>query len=1764
MSNNKDYAEELLQSIDTVISARISALNYDRTIVCTITDDSKREQGQYAVTDGSTTFEAYGEEGKYSNDMQVQVTIPGGDWTSQKVIIGRYVSGDGPITYRSPTSGITNLTGNLIDYDRVLQVTGSKIVRQYARGKGGTLNGKEYEAASAAVFPIRRDAWKAIDRDKLKFLCVKGEFRSWMNQYQFTSGNYGIEIIINDDITFQLDSSKDMFGDVYGFVDYVSQEQAFSIPSDIESIDSISIKFYQKGNFNYRHETEGIIPLPITEQCQLWVRNLQVYIGGPSEETGPHISAKDNNIIYYPNRKNPEDNCKRTVKIVWSEIDSDGQGVELNLNDNDTIEWYIDTKDGQLQRLDSDEYNNKHEIEITCLKDMAYTEVQAIVKRYENTLDKRMTYKSNILRFENYNSKVLSDLQLRINNVYDSDQSSYAKNSYTCYDQYYNVLTVEGESITESDLNRTVQIEWYSQSGTIGKSFFDKAKVEWEIPDSKTMINKIEDETTTEIDAPQQIGVATWNVLGPKLTYTIKDKYSPDNTNNTIVCTITIPSSDGNSSDIVQEIKKELSFSYKYIKDGKDEPPPIIVQDIVDEKIGNPDDPKPGTVYDYIENQISYIEDDVIGNPDDTKQGTVYDYITNQITDIKDSIPTDYITESYLQDPKKYLDQQKTFNLLTNDGSAKGIFKDGDDLYINGSYIATGILRSENWDGKLYYHYTVKENGEDVTKTEGPYSIEEAEEAVNNGKASWDGDWSLQATKGTYWNLNNGQLFAKKMAISALEYDSNNENPKGVYINSHPSSPDNSYLFVGSQKDGNYINYTQNGNMTIQTNDRFVLNAWDKVSDDSNDEQGIYINSKGKTGNTSKPYFRAGNAINNNGSLSGNNLIEVTANKVLIASTEFVLDAWDSDSTTHNSGSGIYLNSNPKWYPKTSSGTISDTKPANPDNYNQDMYLSIGNNDSFLQFNDQNGLNIKSYKFILDAFKDQNGKYSGIYFNSNPSNSNTEYWFVIGEGKKTNGKLDGGQNNFIQMDGKGNFTIQTNDKFELNAWRGSGTSYEGVYLNSEADNNGIYFRAGSGNADIGSEMAHAKNLIQVSTDGVLIAAEKYVLDAWSDDSTTHNNGSGIYLNSNPKWYGTKNGVIIEYNSQEEANDAGASSVGQDMYLSIGNNDSFLQFNDQNGLNIKSYKFILDAFKEQNNKYAGIYFNSNPSNSYEEYWFVIGEGKTDKDGNFDGGQNNFIQMDGNGNFTIQTNSKFVLNAWEKEDPNSSNSSYQGVYLNSEADRNKIYFRAGSATKDIDDNDLTAANLIQVDKDGVKIGAKDFTLNSWVKDQGGIYMSSNPNANSGIYFVIGKPNTAYIRFQETNNTGILTIRGDLLFADGTSPVNQSQLKDLKDAFDNLEIPTTADIQNAANKAVNNNAKVNSALNTVNSVVSNYLNAGNDTTISKDYVISPYIGGGYLYITKSISGKENSVKIDPMGFDQGNIFQIKSNGNTVVSIDTGGNASFSGTITAMGGQIGGWFIDSVNSNTDKDYMGLFYSGVEGNGIGMYCEQRNDTDSLKNPSIWAGYNGNQGINKYKTPYQQGVGWESKTQFYITKGGFLKATSGTISGWTFDNRYFYKNGGNGYAIAFDFYAFDSVYNLDSRVIGIGKFQVKPDKTGAAADWGSDVYFSVDGKGRMIIKDESVWLNKNIQLNINGNEIMFYKNKGTKEEQKVGLSLPLSDFGMPILYLSNNLYLAGYNDTSIVIKAYDLDEKENVAWYATWQTVTIGGVTYKFLGAKNN
>ena len=133
----------------------------------------------------------------------------------------------------------------------------------------------------------------------------------------------------------------------------------------------------------------------------------------------------------------------------------------------------------------------------------------------------------------------------------------------------------------------------------------------------------------------------------------------------------------------------------------------------------------------------------------------------------------------------------------------------------------------------------------------------------------------------------------------------------------------------------------------------------------------------------------------------------------------------------------------------------------------------------------------------------------------------------------------------------------------------------------------------------------------------------------------------------------------------------------------------------------------------------------------------------------------------------------------------------------------------------------------------------------------------------------------------------------------------------------------LENASKQYAEDKASdVQNNLDSFQSKVQGALTGSPSTEIGTDYIISPKIGGGYLYIKNANDGR--SVTIDPKQSysSNGYIFKVTdSNGNITIGADSSGNANFSGNITATSGKIGDWTISGsllIGQTSTGSYSG------------------------------------------------------------------------------------------------------------------------------------------------------------------------------------------------------------------------------------------------------
>ena len=76
--------DKICSAIDLITEKKIQGLEFDRTISATIINADNSNDGEYTVSDGSSSFLAYSENTNYKVEEQVYVTVPNNNFNEQK------------------------------------------------------------------------------------------------------------------------------------------------------------------------------------------------------------------------------------------------------------------------------------------------------------------------------------------------------------------------------------------------------------------------------------------------------------------------------------------------------------------------------------------------------------------------------------------------------------------------------------------------------------------------------------------------------------------------------------------------------------------------------------------------------------------------------------------------------------------------------------------------------------------------------------------------------------------------------------------------------------------------------------------------------------------------------------------------------------------------------------------------------------------------------------------------------------------------------------------------------------------------------------------------------------------------------------------------------------------------------------------------------------------------------------------------------------------------------------------------------------------------------------------------------------------------------------------------------------------------------------------------------------------------------------------------------------------------------------------------
>lgn len=362
----KDYAEILCQAVDEIVTKKLEGVKFDKTINCTIINDSEAASGKYKVTDGSAKFYAYSVSTDYKENDAVYVTVPNGDYNNQKIIIGKQVSNNtSPFIFTTPFDTIVDVSTNLIN---------DKTTSGYLRANDPT---------ETQVLLWEKD-FTTNNQDIAGFtrLGLQGQFRSWLDSFKCVSGNYGYKLILHckEEVVKTEENNYDLA--IKKLEELVNDGQEY-FDIDIRNYIEISCNiktipwedYYEEG---YNYKIADILPILQEQRIELSYAKYELFLSSSEDMYGNPYNFES----YYQQEKVFDISAIKEIQRMElyfyqeaaSFIDKNGELVPYNDNFGNPLLPNLFTKDAYIclgydvATFDNDQAN------IYCLDSNTYSD----------------------------------------------------------------------------------------------------------------------------------------------------------------------------------------------------------------------------------------------------------------------------------------------------------------------------------------------------------------------------------------------------------------------------------------------------------------------------------------------------------------------------------------------------------------------------------------------------------------------------------------------------------------------------------------------------------------------------------------------------------------------------------------------------------------------------------------------------------------------------------------------------------------------------------------------------------------------------------------------------------------------------------------------------------------------------------------------------------------------------------------------------------------------------------------------------------------------------------------------------------------------------------------------------------------------------------------------------------------------------------------------------------------------------------------------
>lgn len=243
--------ENLFQSIDTIVNARIANLPFDQTIECEVIKLADKSEDKYLIKYQASTFYAYSQGATYAPGDIVYVQVPQGDFTQDKFIISKRSLVEKNTTKKMPFL-------SFVKSPNILRASVSE--REYYVQTSSNWTESTVSTTETSNF-YGEPVAAGYTRVGFKF-AVKANITQ-----KLISGGYGARLILNgydqsktylswtgvtassafETRTYDFPMSEMVGSSVYNTLGYNNQERVYDITNFV--VLSAQIQFYQDGKF---------------------------------------------------------------------------------------------------------------------------------------------------------------------------------------------------------------------------------------------------------------------------------------------------------------------------------------------------------------------------------------------------------------------------------------------------------------------------------------------------------------------------------------------------------------------------------------------------------------------------------------------------------------------------------------------------------------------------------------------------------------------------------------------------------------------------------------------------------------------------------------------------------------------------------------------------------------------------------------------------------------------------------------------------------------------------------------------------------------------------------------------------------------------------------------------------------------------------------------------------------------------------------------------------------------------------------------------------------------------------------------------------------------------------------------------------------------------------------------------------------------------------------------------------------------------------